>query len=99
LEAVFLLGVWQGFCKSQWRSTWKSPAKGPHSICFTGIDTTKQLSLELSLVVFSEMEKKCMDTDMLSYDWIMLTDANPKLQIPTPQIMPKERVDIREWIT
>jgi hypothetical protein len=29
LEAVFLLGVWQGFCKSQWRSTWKSPAKGP----------------------------------------------------------------------
>jgi hypothetical protein len=29
----------------------------------------------------------------------MLTDANPKLQIPTPQIMPKERVDIREWIT
>jgi hypothetical protein len=45
------------------------------------------------------MEKKCMDTDMLSYDWIMLTDANPKLQIPTPQIMPKERVDIREWIT
>jgi hypothetical protein len=31
LEAVFLLGVWQGFCKSQWRSTWKSPAKGPLS--------------------------------------------------------------------
>jgi hypothetical protein len=29
LEAVFLLGVWQGFCRSQWRSTWKSPAKGP----------------------------------------------------------------------
>jgi hypothetical protein len=28
-EAVFLLGVWQGFCNSQWRSTWKSPAKGP----------------------------------------------------------------------
>jgi hypothetical protein len=25
----FFLGVWQGFCKSQWRSTWKSPAKGP----------------------------------------------------------------------
>jgi hypothetical protein len=25
LEAVFLLGVWQGFCKSQWRSTCKSP--------------------------------------------------------------------------
>jgi hypothetical protein len=31
LEAVFLLGVWQGFCRSQWRSTWKSPAKGPLS--------------------------------------------------------------------
>jgi hypothetical protein len=29
LEAVFLLGVWQSFCRSQWRSTWKSPAKGP----------------------------------------------------------------------
>jgi hypothetical protein len=29
LEAVFLLGVWQGFCKIQWRSTCKSPAKGP----------------------------------------------------------------------
>jgi hypothetical protein len=29
LEGVFLLGVWQGFCRSQWRSTWKSPAKGP----------------------------------------------------------------------
>jgi hypothetical protein len=28
LEAIILLGVWQGFCKSQWRSTWKSPAKG-----------------------------------------------------------------------
>jgi hypothetical protein len=24
----FLLGVWQGFYRSQWRSTWKSPAKG-----------------------------------------------------------------------
>jgi hypothetical protein len=32
LEAVFLLGVWQGFCKSQWRSTWKSPAKGPLTV-------------------------------------------------------------------
>jgi hypothetical protein len=32
LEAVFLFGVWQGFCKSQRRSTWKSPAKGPRSI-------------------------------------------------------------------
>jgi hypothetical protein len=31
LEAVFLLGVWQGYCKNQWRSTWKSPAKGPLS--------------------------------------------------------------------
>jgi hypothetical protein len=31
LEAVFLLGVWQGFYRSQWRSTWKSPAKGPLS--------------------------------------------------------------------
>jgi hypothetical protein len=32
LEAVFfLLGVWQGFCISKWRSTWKSPAKGPLS--------------------------------------------------------------------
>jgi hypothetical protein len=29
LEAVFLLGVWQGFCKSLWKSTWKSPAKRP----------------------------------------------------------------------
>jgi hypothetical protein len=29
LEAVFLLGVWQGFYRSYWRSTWKSPAKGP----------------------------------------------------------------------
>jgi hypothetical protein len=29
LEAVFLLGVWQGFCRRQWRSTWKSPAKEP----------------------------------------------------------------------
>jgi hypothetical protein len=29
LEAIILLGVWQGFCRSQWRSTWKSPAKGP----------------------------------------------------------------------
>jgi hypothetical protein len=28
LEAVFLW-VWQGFRRSQWRSTWKSPAKGP----------------------------------------------------------------------
>jgi hypothetical protein len=28
LEAVFL-GVWQDFCRGQWRSTWKSPAKGP----------------------------------------------------------------------
>jgi hypothetical protein len=32
LEAVFLLGVWQGFCRSQWRSTWKSPAKGPLNV-------------------------------------------------------------------
>jgi hypothetical protein len=31
LGSRFLLGVWQGFCKSQWRSTWKSPAKGPHN--------------------------------------------------------------------
>jgi hypothetical protein len=31
LEAVFLLGVWQGFCRSQWRNTWKRPAKGPLS--------------------------------------------------------------------
>jgi hypothetical protein len=29
LEAVFLLGVWQGFCRSQWRSTWKNPVKRP----------------------------------------------------------------------
>jgi hypothetical protein len=29
LEAIILLGVWQGFCRSQWRSTWKSSAKGP----------------------------------------------------------------------
>jgi hypothetical protein len=27
-----LLGVWQGFCKSQWRSTWKSPAKWPLNV-------------------------------------------------------------------
>jgi hypothetical protein len=33
LEAVFLLGIWQGFCRSQWRSTWKSPAKGPLNQC------------------------------------------------------------------
>jgi hypothetical protein len=26
LEAIILLGVWQGFCISQWRSTWKSRA-------------------------------------------------------------------------
>jgi hypothetical protein len=32
LDVVFLLGVWQGFCRSQWRSTWKSPAKGPLTI-------------------------------------------------------------------
>jgi hypothetical protein len=31
LLGVFLLGVWQGFCRSRWRSTWKSPAKGPLS--------------------------------------------------------------------
>jgi hypothetical protein len=35
LEAVFLLGVWQGFCRSQWRSTWKSPAKGPLNLLST----------------------------------------------------------------
>jgi hypothetical protein len=28
LEAVFLLGVWQGFYRSRWRSTLKGPAKG-----------------------------------------------------------------------
>jgi hypothetical protein len=36
LEAVFLKGVWQGFCRNQWRSTWKISAKGPlrkKSIC------------------------------------------------------------------
>jgi hypothetical protein len=29
LEAVFLLGVWQGFCKSQWEALGKALPKGP----------------------------------------------------------------------
>jgi hypothetical protein len=36
LEAVFL-GVWQDFCRSQWRSTWKSLAKEPFNVEYQNV--------------------------------------------------------------
>jgi hypothetical protein len=47
LEAVFLLGFWQGFCRSQWRSTWKSSAKEPLSVVLLAIHPYKPMYISV----------------------------------------------------
>jgi hypothetical protein len=48
LEAIILLGVWQGFCRSQWRSTCKSPAKGPLNMLRADLRVRVDTAAELS---------------------------------------------------
>jgi hypothetical protein len=86
LEAVFLLGVWQGFCKSQWRSTWKSPAKGPLiSAVFPNMGHMKSLLVKYLASLKSSQKKTETGAAITKVKSFVFT-AEAKLFYCTPSV-------------
>jgi hypothetical protein len=61
LEAVFCLGVWQGFYRSRWRNTWKIPAKGPLSLFYAA--SLLRLKLRQRMKPSQTAPAKCIPRD------------------------------------